>query len=132
MKLIQKAVIKQGGTFLIGLRSEKVKYFPLHWDFPGWRLEAGEEPFEGIIREVKEETNLDIKVLEVIGVYTFDIDWVGQDTHQFTLYSTEVLGWVLQLSDEHLEHRWAKQKEIMKLPIEPYFAPFFQDQAFVK
>lgn len=126
MKLIQKAVIKQGEKYLIGLRSEKAKYFPLHWDFPGGKLEPGEEPFEGIAREVKEETNLDVKPQKVIDVYCFDIDGIGEETHQFTIYSTEILGWTLQLSDEHLEHRWATKEEIMKLPIEPYFAPFFE------
>lgn len=92
MKLIQKAVIKQGEKYLIGLRSENAKYFPLHWDFPGGKLEPDEEPFEGIAREVKEETNLDVKPVEIIGVYEFDIDGVGKDTHQFTIYSTEILG----------------------------------------
>lgn len=126
MKLIQKAVIKQGDKYLIGLRSENAKYFPLHWDFPGGKLEPGEDPFEGIVREIKEETNLDVRALAVIGVYKFDIDGVGEDTHQFTIYSTEIISWELQLSDEHLEHRWATQEEIMTLPIEPYFEPFFQ------
>lgn len=73
MKLIQKSIIKQGDKYLIGLRSENAKYFPLHWDFGG-RLEPGEEPFSGIEREVKEETNLDVRALAVIGVYEFDID----------------------------------------------------------
>ena len=76
MKLIQKAVIKQGDKYLIGLRSENAKYFPLHWDFPGGKLEPGEEPFEGIVREVKEETNLDVRALAAIGVYQFDLDGV--------------------------------------------------------
>ena len=92
MKLIQKAVIKQGDKYLIGLRSENAKYFPLHWDFPGGKLEPDEDPFEGIVREVKEETNLDVRALAVIGVYKFDIDRVGEDTHQFTIYSTEIIG----------------------------------------
>ena len=92
MKLIQKAVIKQGDKYLIGLRSENAKYFPLHWDFPGGKLEPYEEPFEGIVREVKEETNLDVRALAVIGIYQFDIDGAGEETHQFTIYSTEIIG----------------------------------------
>ena len=129
MKLIQKAVIKQGDKYLIGLRSENAKYFPLHWDFPGGKLEPGEEPFEGIVREVKEETNLDVRALAVIGVYQFDLDGVWEYTHQFTIYSTDIIGWELQLSDEHLEHRWATKEEIMALPVEPYFEPFFHEHS---
>src|SRR3989338_6946509 len=69
MNLIQKAVVKNGDKYLIGLRSENAKYFPLHWDFPGGKLEPNEDPFDGIKREVKEETDLDIKPLVILGVY---------------------------------------------------------------
>ncbi|TAF64792.1 MAG: NUDIX domain-containing protein [Cytophagales bacterium] len=34
-------------------------------------LEKNEHPTEGILREVKEETNLDGKVIELVGLYTF-------------------------------------------------------------
>ncbi len=34
-------------------------------------MEAGETPQEGVAREVKEETNLDVRELHLIGVYDF-------------------------------------------------------------
>jgi NAD+ diphosphatase len=34
-------------------------------------MEAGEAPQDGIVREVKEETNLDVHALNLIGVYDF-------------------------------------------------------------
>jgi NADH pyrophosphatase NudC (nudix superfamily) len=34
-------------------------------------MEAGESPQEGIAREVKEETNLDVSALDLVGVYDF-------------------------------------------------------------
>ena len=37
------------------------------WHFAGGRLDDGEEAIEGLIREVKEEINLDIKVLKQLG-----------------------------------------------------------------
>ena len=55
MKLVQKAVVKNGNKFLILLRSPESFSFPEHWDFPGGRLEEDEEPFAGIEREVFEE-----------------------------------------------------------------------------
>ena len=34
-------------------------------------MEAGESPQEGVAREVKEETNLDVSALDLVGVYDF-------------------------------------------------------------
>ena len=103
MKLIQKAVIRKDDKYLIGLRASTAKYFPLHWDLPGGKLEEGEDPFVGIEREVKEETNLDVKALKVLGVYQLDLGKDSPDWHQFTIYSTELLSDDLQISLEHLE-----------------------------
>jgi 8-oxo-dGTP diphosphatase len=125
MNLIQKAVIKKGDKYLIGLRSPSAKYFPLHWDFPGGKLEHNEDHFEGIAREVKEETDLNIKPIEVLGVYEFDLDNKGENTHRFTIYSTEITSGELKKSDEHVEQKWATKEEILNLEIEPYFVPFF-------
>jgi ADP-ribose pyrophosphatase YjhB (NUDIX family) len=40
------------------------------WNLPGGRLEAGEPPWQGVIREVKEETGLDAQVVRLAGVYS--------------------------------------------------------------
>ena len=40
------------------------------WNLPGGGLEKGETPWQGIIREVKEETGLNIEVIKLIGVYS--------------------------------------------------------------
>ncbi|MFA6215102.1 MAG: NUDIX hydrolase [Patescibacteria group bacterium] len=127
MKLIQKAIIKKGNKYLIGLRSQSAAYYPLHWDLPGGKLEPNEDPFLGIVREIKEETGLEVKPLKVLGAYEFDLDKLGKNSHRFIIYSTEVISGEPKLSPEHLEQRWATKAEILALPIEPYFKPFFQD-----
>jgi ADP-ribose pyrophosphatase YjhB (NUDIX family) len=40
------------------------------WNLPGGRLEMGESPWQGVIREVKEETTLDAQVVRLAGVYS--------------------------------------------------------------
>lgn len=45
---------------LILRRSKTDKWKPHYWCLPGGTLEKGETPEEGLIREVKEESNLDI------------------------------------------------------------------------
>ena len=45
------------------------------WNLPGGGMESGELPTEAVIREVTEETGLDVIVGRLIGVYG-DPDWV--------------------------------------------------------
>lgn len=80
MRLVQKAAIKKDDKYLILLRSSNAALFPNHWDFPGGKLEDGEDPVKGIEREISEETTLKAKALEVIGVYEFDLQNKGQMT----------------------------------------------------
>ncbi len=39
------------------------------WNLPGGGMEAGEAPWECVVREVKEETGLEVEVLRLAGVY---------------------------------------------------------------
>lgn len=40
------------------------------WNLPGGTMEKGESPWQGVIREVKEETGLDVEVERLLGVYS--------------------------------------------------------------
>ena len=40
------------------------------WNLPGGALESGEAPWNGVRREVKEETGLDVEVTKLVGVYS--------------------------------------------------------------
>lgn len=40
------------------------------WGFPGGAIELGESAAEAAVREVREETGLDIEIVDLLGVYT--------------------------------------------------------------
>jgi mutator protein MutT len=40
------------------------------WNLPGGRVEAGEHPWEAVLREVEEETGLRVEVERLLGVYS--------------------------------------------------------------
>jgi len=62
------AIVEVGGRVLLARNAAwPSKMFALITGF----MEAGETPQEGIAREVKEETNLDVRALNLVGVYDF-------------------------------------------------------------
>jgi len=108
----QKAVIKDGNKYLILKRYSKTHVYPEHWDFPGGRLEIGEDVISGLEREVMEETGLKVKVIRPL--FTFH-EVVNERPVFYVVYSCERVSGEFRLSHEHTEHRWATKGEIHRL-----------------
>ena len=65
------------------------------WNLPGGRLESGEAPWEGVIREIQEETGFETEVIKIAGV-SFKPD---KDNIVFT-FLCKVIGGQATLSRE--------------------------------
>jgi len=63
MKEIAAIILENNkGEFLLALRDNKSWIpFPNHWDLIGGHVEEGETPEEALVREYKEELDLDLK-----------------------------------------------------------------------
>lgn len=75
------------------------------WCLPGGHMEPGESAAETCIREVKEETGLDVRVVRLVGIYTDPNRMTeypdGNRYHMVTLnFEAEPFGGELTLSDE--------------------------------
>ena len=78
-----------------------------HWDIPGGFLEEGEHPLDGLKRELREETGLEVEPLELLGIW---MDRYGGDsTAQSTLnlfWTARVIGGEARPADDVGELAW--------------------------
>ncbi len=65
------------------------------WNLPGGQLETGEVPWAGVVREVREETGLEVRVTKLLGVYSK----ANKDEIVFS-FLCEVVGGETELNDE--------------------------------
>lgn len=80
-------------------------------------MEADELPEAAALREAKEETNLDMKITSLLGVYT---DRYGDDG-DYTLnfhYVTDIVGGEMRAQDDAASLRWV---DINDLPLDEGF-----------
>ena len=101
-------MIKDGNKILLGHRSAKRKdtggiFEPDTWTLPGGKQEYDETVIDTAIREVKEETNLDIKNPEVFSVS----DDFQPDRHFVTIEMiTEEFSGELKIMEPTKEDNW--------------------------
>lgn len=86
---------------------------PLVWAPPGGRLRVDEDPIEGLKREVREETALEIDVIGVAGTW-FGRLIEGEAPLLAIDFVTSIESGKVQLSAEHDAHTWASAEEIAK------------------
>jgi 8-oxo-dGTP diphosphatase len=87
--------------------------FKGRWDIPGGFLEEGEHPLDGMRRELREETGLEVEPGEFVGVW---MDRYGGDsTAHATLnlyWTAHVLGGEPNAADDVDELRWFEPGEL--------------------
>jgi 8-oxo-dGTP diphosphatase len=94
---------------------------PGKWDFPGGKLEAGEDIEQGLLREVKEETNLSVNLIGVAGSAQSELP----ERHvAYLIMEAQMVEGLLRLSDEHTEYIWVDVKEMPEMDLVEQFLPF--------
>ncbi len=66
--IVTAAITENDGKYLIAQRLPTCKNAPLKWEFPGGKIEFGEEPRDCLKREIKEELGIEISVGEIFDV----------------------------------------------------------------
>jgi 8-oxo-dGTP diphosphatase len=78
-------IIRRGGKILIAQRKPDSRLEPLKWEFPGGKIEFGEDPRECLVREIKEEMGFVVSVGEVFDVVSHNYRKDGKTHHVLLL-----------------------------------------------
>ena len=106
------------GEILIVKRHPKSRTDPEMWELPGGKVEKGEHFADALVREIKEETNLDVNVGDFCEA--IQNDYPHKRTVQLMMYLDDIEGSV-EISDEHTQFKWASMDEIRSLELSTSF-----------
>jgi 8-oxo-dGTP diphosphatase len=115
----ERPMIGVGGVVISGGRALLVKRGrePLagQWSIPGGMLEVGETIFEGVRRELIEETGIEVRVGELIEVFErISPDDSGKFLYHFVIldYVCEVVSGEARAGSDVVDVAWAKPDEL--------------------
>jgi 8-oxo-dGTP diphosphatase len=124
MKIIPVAcaIIIHQGKVLLALRSESMD-LPGKWEFPGGKVEMGEDPKACLIREIGEELGIQILIkseltpvdfaypTKTIRLIPFVADWTGGE----------------MVLAEHANYGWYDQNQLFSLDLAPADIPIVHE-----
>jgi 8-oxo-dGTP pyrophosphatase MutT (NUDIX family) len=108
------------GRVLLHLRSDSG-----NWSIPGGAMEPGESLAQTVVREVLEETGVQVRPVRVVGVYSDPGHVVAYDDgevrQEFSVcFACEPIGGKPSAdSEESDDVRWVPRDELLGLPITP-------------
>jgi 8-oxo-dGTP diphosphatase len=74
--VVSAGIIHKGNKFLVAQRKKDTLLEPNKWEFPGGQVELYEDPKDCLVREIKEEQDIEISVDELIDVksHVYELD----------------------------------------------------------
>lgn len=101
---VAAAVVNPAGEVLVVRRRDNGR-----WEPPGGVLELAEDIHQGLCREVREETGLDVEVDRLTGVYKNMVLNVVA-----LVFRCRVAGGVLTVNEEATDFRWLRPDEVSR------------------
>lgn len=110
LKVTCAIIINEQQRVFVAQRSSSMK-LSLKWEFPGGKLEAGESEELCLIREIREELQVDIALKERL----------PGKIHHYDTFSIELIPFIATITagdivlKEHAQYIWANKQELTML-----------------
>jgi 8-oxo-dGTP diphosphatase len=102
------------------------------WVFPGGQVEIGENLMNGLIREVKEESGIDVEVSHLTSIHSNTGTYEGHSgvkivpTKVMFDFVCKPVGGELATSDETSDSRWVNKEKVLDLVTAPALRTRYQ------
>lgn len=107
------------GRALLLRRSAQSRHWPGMWEMPGGKPDAGDTLETCLVREVREETGLEVALTRFLAAGEFEMPQVKL---VLILMEVRAIRGNLQLSDEHSDMIWAGETQWPAMEIVPPLA----------
>jgi len=123
---VKAVLLDPQDRMLLIRRSNKNSHFVGKWEWPGGKVDPGEDFATAVKREAREETALEIAIIGLAGATSFEMPQV-----RIVMLCLEcrVMGGQLQLSKEHDDFAWVFLRDLGNWPLTDQVRSFMLDYA---
>jgi 8-oxo-dGTP diphosphatase len=109
--VVAAAVVLEGARVLLTQRKAGT-HLAGAWEFPGGKVEAGEDPREALRRELREELGIEVKVGEIVEVTFHHYEEAGKAVLLLFYEATREAGSPAPRAIDVAAFRWAAREEL--------------------
>jgi 8-oxo-dGTP diphosphatase len=106
------AVLEKNGLVLCAQRSENMT-LPLKWEFPGGKIEPNEDEETALTREILEELNVSIEIMERMPQHVHA--YTPEKEIRLIPYRCKLVSDAKLHAREHAELRWVSKSDLLSL-----------------
>ena len=120
---LKALILNREGKCLLLRRSAASKHNARMWELPGGKLDAGEDPGAGLIREVQEETGMSVTLVRVAGSAESELP---DRKVAYLIFEVAAESSTVALSSEHDACKWISPEQLVGDEICPQYLPFLE------
>ena len=121
--VVVSGILTHKGSVLVLQGSKDNVDFPGIWELPGGKVKFGENPNDAIVREIKEETGIESKVIAPYNVWS--TKYVHNEEEHHVIHVDFLMGILtefslMKLSEEHQNYKWVELHDLPE-PMPPEY-----------